>query len=458
MKADLPLPIDPALPQLARAMNADDMAAVFAEALRAHGASVESCEVERIKYRPRRNCTLAYRLRVRDLTDGRIFEQRVAARLCGNHSEVARRAARAAAKSLLPSVAGPTLRVLPSLDMLTWWWPNDGKLRAPQVLADELRLADEVLPQVVARLSDGRGRLRGHRVEVVQYVPEHRLTARVTLCWREGGRGIERLLYAKASREPDSAAAHALLAALQASSAWREGRLRTPAALLWQPAAGLHWQQAMAGRAWLDLPAAQTESLAPALGAQLAALHATVVPVARRLDAEALRSRLAEVVSVLTDALPRAGDALARSAAALDERLPDIALLPPATLHGDLHPRNILVDGSQLSLIDLDGLRRGPAVLELGSWIADGIYRAVLDGQSPQRDASAQQRLLDAYADAAGEAVEPRLLASATAWALLTQRAWRCVVNLKPGRFAIAPRLVELAASCAEGTAALQVA
>ena len=34
---------------------------------------------------------------------------------------------------------------------------------------------------------------------------------------------------------------------------------------------------------------------------------------------------------------------------------------------------------------------------------------------------------------------EPEL-AWATAWSLLTQRAWRCVVNLKPGRWAIAPR------------------
>jgi hypothetical protein len=39
----------------------------------------------------------------------------------------------------------------------------------------------------------------------------------------------------------------------------------------------------------------------------------------------------------------------------------------------------------------------------------------------------------------------PAALAWSTAWNLLTQRAWRCVVNLKPGRFAIAPRLVALA-------------
>ncbi len=124
--------------------------------------------------------------------------------------------------------------------------------------------------------------------------------------------------------------------------------------------------------------------------------------------------------------------------------------LPMATLHGDLHARNILVveqgGRPRVSLIDLDSLHRGPALLELGAWVADAMYHALLAGARAERDKRAWCALIDAYVDAGGTRPDPRALRWATAWSLLTQRAWRCVINLKPGRFALAPRLVALAA------------
>jgi hypothetical protein len=77
------------------------------------------------------------------------------------------------------------------------------------------------------------------------------------------------------------------------------------------------------------------------------------------------------------------------------------------------------------------------------------MYRAVLEGGPPTRDQEAWQALLDGYAGAGGLRPLPQALAWASAWNLLCQRAWRCVVNLKPGRFAIAPGLITLAADIA---------
>jgi thiamine kinase-like enzyme len=336
--------------------------------------------------------------------------------------------------------------------MLTWWWPNDAKLSAPRVLADARVLREQVLPPVVAALSDGRGKLVDYRIEIAQYVPEHRVCARVDLQWLVAGRLNRQVVYAKSSREPDGVVAHALLAALQASAACRGGHLRTPRALLWQPEFDLHWQQALPGRALLDLAPAHAARLAAPLGAQLAALHATPVATQRELTLSSLRARLHEVNHVLGNVLPASHDALQSAVALLETGLDNLNHTPAATLHGDLHARNILAEAGQLGLIDLDGLRRGPAVLELGAWIADGMYRALLDGAAPARDSASWQAMLDGYGSANGQVPRPRELAWATAWNLLCQRAWRCVVNLKPGRYAIAPRLVELArdvaASC----------
>ena len=448
MSATPQWPDDPVLAQMPRAVDADAMAAAFGELLQPHGTRVHACEVERIKYRPGRNCTLSYLLRLRRQGSGSVFEQRVSARLC-SAGDSARRHASAAARPHQASPAGPSLAMLPSLDMLTWWWPNDARLSAPQVLADAPLLRTQVLPAVLTALGGSAARLIGHDIEIAQYVPEQRLTARVDLRWAAGAAEHTQRVYAKASREPDGAIAHRILRTLQQSPAWRTGRLCTPMALLWQAEAGLHWQTGVPGQALLDLPAEQAARLSATLGAQLAALHTTPVDVARTLDTPTLVARLDEVSTTLHAALPGARADLADAAAHLSRGLHWLSGAPLASLHGDLHPRNVLAEGERLSIIDLDGLRRGPALLELGGWVADGIYRAVLDGAEPLRDAPNWQALLAAYAAAGGNHPAPAALAWATAWMLLTQRAWRCVVNLKPGRFAIAPHLVTLAARLA---------
>jgi hypothetical protein len=445
------LPDDPALPRLRAALDGAVMAAHFGDLLRGHGARVEACVVERIKYRPRRNCTLSYRLSLCDGASGARFEQRVAARLC-SADEIGARHARAASTAWPASPAGPAMCRLPTLDMLTWWWPNDPKLIAPAVLADARGLREQWLPPVLAALATEAAELGGHELAVMQYVPEQRLTARVELHWQLGGQAQSQTVYAKSSCEPDGATSHALLRTLQSSAAWQAGRLNTPRALLWQPQAQLHWQQGVAGRALLDLPPAQAAALAPSLGAQLAALHGIPVALTHAITPAAMRARLAEVQAVLGAALPQSRADLALAVRRLLQGLHWVEGVPPVTLHGDLHPRNVLADGQRLSLIDLDGLCRGPALLELGSWSADGICRAVLEGDAPLRDASSWQGLLAGYAQGGGTTPAAAALAWSAAWHLLTQRAWRCVVNLKPGRFAIAPRLVAFAAELADAS------
>jgi hypothetical protein len=442
------LPQDRSLPQLAHALDEQAMAEVFADELRAHGTHLERCTIERVKYRPNRNCTLSYLLHLRDGSSGLPLEQRVAARLCAGGDSV-RRAVRASGTPLHPSISGPALRLLPGLDMLTWWWPNDAKLTAPHLLADGDALRQHVLPELVALLSTGRGTLVSHEIEIVQYVPELRLTARVDLRWHADGQIDRQCVYAKASIEPDGAGAHEILRTLQASPAWGVARLRTPQALLWQPAHMLRWQGGLPGQALLDLSSSVATRLAAPLGAQLAALHGTHVAAAGELTRGILYTRLISITRLLGDALPDSRVTLQCAAEHLTDGLRWLDNAALVTLHGDLHPRNVLVDGDQLALIDLDDVHRGPALLELGAWVAEGMYRAVLECCAPMRDHQAWQALLDGYADAGGIRPLPQALAWACAWNLLCQRAWRCVVNLKPGRFAIAPKLIALAADIA---------
>jgi Ser/Thr protein kinase RdoA (MazF antagonist) len=135
----------------------------------------------------------------------------------------------------------------------------------------------------------------------------------------------------------------------------------------------------------------------------------------------------------------------------LDDGAAWLARAARATLHGDLHPRNILVDvgtdgtGVRHAFIDLDDVRTGPATLELGAWVADAHYRAMLDRRAPQQAAAACDALLAAYADASRQRIDRAALAWSAAHHLLCQRARRGVVNLKPGRYAGVPALLAMA-------------
>jgi len=437
---------DPALPHLATAFDEAAMAALFGELLAAQGgAPLQACRIDRIKYRPRRNLSVSYRLEVRDARSGRAFEQLVSTRWCTG-GEAAQRHDKALRRAPRASAAGPALSHLPQYDCCASWLPNDPKLDALVDLLDEERLRTRWLPEVVAALTQGRGRLRAHRTTLVQWVPEHRACARVELDIEQDGALHTHTLFAKADTEHAGATTHAVMQALRSNE-----RLRSAEPILWQPEAGLHWQQAIDGRPLAEGGSELGRDHATQVGALLAALHATPVPTPRRVTPDDLGRQRHEAAHVLGLVEPAWRPVLDRLVRALDRSAPPPSALPTATLHGDLHRVNLLVgaDGG-LALIDLDGVLQGPAVVELGSWIADSFYLAMLGGKSPGTTAPQWRTMLQAYRESGGPArAGEAQLAWACAQQLLCQRAYRCVVNQKPGRLALVPALLQLACTIA---------
>lgn len=438
------LPHDPLLPHLPLALDGGAMAEHFARDPRlAADWRVERCAVERVKFRPRRNLAIAYRLELRHRRDARTLTQPVGTRWCSGGEALARWR-KATAAALAPSPAGPAVTHDAALDLVAHWWPHDPKLGLPAaVLSDAAALRRRWLPEVARQLAAPSATLAGAELALVQLVPEHRVTARAVLTLADGTRAE---VYAKADAEQRGPATQAAMQALWDSAARRGGDLRVPQPLGWQAGSALHWQRAVPGLALLDAAPAQVAAAAGGVGALLAALHDTPVALARRETAAAVRQRLAELVTTLSRVEPAWAPALDRLARRVGPQLPALFDAPPATLHGDLHPRNLLLapDG-RLALIDLDSLRRGPALLDLGAWAADGLYRALLSGQAVEPVLASLRATLQGHRAAGGAAVTEPALASATAWQLLAQRAWRCAVNLKPGRYALVPSLLALA-------------
>lgn len=428
------IPRDPLLPQIGMALDTDAMRAWFSGAV---SGTVTHCEVDRIKYRPRRNLSVSYRLEGLR-RDGNPFLQRVATRWC-HGGEAARRHARALAGTLQASAAGPSVSHDASLDLVAHWFPNDAKLPATAALAD----AGRWLPEVALQLDGALLAAAGQPLDLVQWVPESRFTAHAQLT---GADGRAQGVYAKADARCDGARTHAVMQALQHSAAQRRGDLVTPRPLLWQPASGLHWQAALPGRSLLQQSAQVDPALAARVGALVAALHVSPAGEDRSPTLQALRRQPVDVVLALAQVDPERAEQARPLASALTRRFNDLAPSPLVTLHGDLHPGNLLqADDGTLGLVDLDQVQRGPAALDLGSWLADALTRAVLAGRNLSQALPACRAFVEAHALACGWRLPESLLAWATAYQLLCQRVWRALVNLKPGRFERIGTLLDLA-------------
>ena len=437
-----PLPVDAQLPQMHRALDAEAMASVFTGLVDpVHG--VPTCEVDRVKYRPGHNLSVAYRLLWPD--GAPLREQRVSARFC-THGESARRHAKAATRPLQASPAGPALSHCPSLGMVAHWWPNDRRLAAAAVLHDEAALRAQWLPEVVSALDVDGGRLVGHRLQIVQLMPERRVTARVSLDVDHGA-GVLRthVVYAKSDAALRGATTQAVMQALRDSPAARDGSLLTPQPLLWQPGSGLHWQHALPGRPLFDDEPLVGAATAGRVGALVAALHGTTPPGLPAVQRDDLLQRLQAVRALLEQVEPAWAWRSLPVLRALEDGLPAAGEGVPVTLHGDLHPGNVLRQERQLAMIDLDDVHRGPAWLDLGDWCADAVYRALLGGRTAASAGAVNQAFCGGYFSGGGAPLSPSRLAWATAWQLVCRRVQRCIVNLKPGRYALVPALLAAA-------------
>ena len=155
MDAPPALPRDERLPQLARAVDPLAMQQVFAAALRDHhGQHVTACAVDRIKYRPGRNCTVSYRLTIRDERQACSYEQRVAGRFCAAGDAV-RRHARHRSRLGLASRCGVPALLVPSLELFAWFLPNDPELAALPALLATARDGGSALSEAIAVMTGG---------------------------------------------------------------------------------------------------------------------------------------------------------------------------------------------------------------------------------------------------------------------------------------------------------------
>lgn len=287
------------------------------------------------------------------------------------------------------------------LDTVFWVFPEDRKLSGLAELVSP--------PEAVRNLFDEPWT----RSELLAYTPEKAATVR---CESASGGAVG---FAKVQLGDEGRHSVAVLRAARRGIP-AGGPLHLPDAVGYLPDRHLALYSVAPGRPLHQLPRTQVTDAMTALGAALTLLHRQptdgFAPFTR-LDPE----RVAAAGELVALARPDVAD--------LVDSLVDVLLSapprqePPVLLHGDLHPKNVLVHASGVSLVDLDQAGVGAAAAELGGTLARLWCPRPGDEISAGAATAAAEALLASYAP-----LPPRrVLVWYAAAALLVERAARAV-------------------------------
>jgi len=449
MTSERLMPSDPVLPQLASALDARAMRRVFEQTLLADSVSAEltACDIERVKYRPGRNCVIGYKLEWREPATGARHEQRLCAGIYAP-GEAHARYDKASSEAHTASAGLAPVSLIAPLDMVVWAFPNERKLSALPVMTDPARLREELLPAVVRAHWGQDWKIADVSHTVSCYFPEHSCTIGAVLTLVHASGAPRRLWSVLGKTRYDDAGARTFrcMAGLWQGDDRDDVSYARP--LGYQPEHRLLWQERVPGvtlDSLLDGSRLDTALLARVARA-VAALHRTQLTTERRVVTGDILERLKSAEALVARAQPQCAAVLAQATVQLLQQAPSLDTHASATLHGDLHSNNILVDGARVYLVDLDEVSNGPPLSELGSFLAELIYRACLSGTSLDALTPALTNIVQAYRQAVPWSVTGEEVGWYTAAALLNERAFRCVTSLKPGRMEILGQLVDIAA------------
>ncbi len=452
--------IDPSLPQLAAALDPSIMRIHLAALVQLqHGDELSNVIVEHARLRPGKCCVIGYRLSLRSSISFLTRDLRMTARVYPRSESTSRHAGACARLSADDRFKHAPAH-LAELGMLVWAFPQERKLKSLDVISNPDRVRDELLPQLPGfsglpgphGLPESTSSDLAHAdIGIVHYVPEHGCTVRVSMA------GCT--LYAKHYLPGESSRANQILTELKNVLSHQIPELRTPTPLMHMAEIDVLWTEGLPGDTLMDrlnrrsISSEDWERIAIAVSR----LHGTrlnsATPIARTAVIERLERVASASEGLSGGSTDRSTDgtahrlmrAQARRLRTLVDRLKEqadsIDFNQQVTLHGDLHPKNILLDEHGACLIDLDAVALGPACLDLGSFCAALLYQALLSEQDLARTHQSLNDILQAYGRRAS--VDSGEMAWATAVALISERCYRCLTRLKPGRVSLIEKLLD---------------
>ncbi len=450
MKVETYLPPDPALPQLSTVLNAAAMqktlqSYLFAETTR---FLIKDCEIEWVKYKPGKNCMLCCLTRIYDGSTEQIEDQRFCLRIYEPGGS-ASRFKKGLSERLVSPKFGKALTHIPELEMLVWAFPNDRKLHGLPMISDTKILQENILPELLRHSPHHHWRIEEVFSDVIHYVPEHTCTLRVELRLFEFNTNNRKTmtLFGKTYYNEDGRKADSMMRHLWKSESRRSGALGMAQSLGYHERSKSFWQYALPGGTLLDSDMSSPRFLVllEEAGSVVGALHISSLEGLPSIRMGDWLNKLKETRSLIIGRRSRCQKELTPLVQRLLLQSQDLTVLPPGTLHGDLHLNNFFVSEGRVSLIDMDDLAEGPPLLDIGSFLAGLFYRGLLARHPTSLIQTICETFLRGYQKSVGWHISRSDLEWYVATALINERAYRCLARVKAGRLDILDDLIDLA-------------
>ncbi len=447
------MPTDALLPQLSVILDPEAMKnrlqeQVFESVQERERFRILSCEIDRVRYKPESSCMVTYRLEIEDRATRETGDQI----LCGRAYPDGRSQSqweKARARAMVQPRFGKPVVYLPNLEMVLWSFPNDRKMDTLPILADSGHFTSAILPKVLASHLGEDWTLIGATRTLVHYVGEHTCTVRIdaTVAHQDDHRRQTITLFEKTYYNGEGEETFQIMHQLWQSGARRSGQLVIAMPVWYDSSLKTLWQLGFKGTPFGSCDVYGSEFLPSFEEAarRLATLHVTPIACKRSTTVADLVADLKRVIPALIRLRPSCASTLRPLVNRLLAQAEQMPEEPRATLHGDLHLQNLFIGETHVALIDLDNVRTGSPLLDIGSLIAGLHYVRILQRTSPESCQRLVERFLQTYQANVPWAVLPSILNWYAAVALITERAYRCVTQIKPGRLNLIDDLVVLA-------------
>lgn len=447
------LPSDARLPQLPTILDVEVMRERFQDGLFVSVGDrtqfvIRQCEIIQVRYKPASSCMVSYRLDIENVETGERGEQI----LCGRafpKGLAQPQWEKASTRTLVQPRFGKPLVHLPEIEMVLWSFPNDRKMHTLPASIDAALGTFTIPPSwLLSHLGTG-WHVTDTRSRVMHYVGEHTCTVQTAFDLIHPSQDTRQTvtLFGKTYYNEEGTQTDLVMRQLWDSAARRSGHLEIAQPLWYDARLKTLWQLGIHGTT-LENHSFEAHAGIPLLkkaGHTVAAFHTTPVSNIPILTVLELLGKLETVASILIQCRPSCSPILIPLRDRLVEQARTISIGPTATLHGDLHMKNLFLTHDRIALIDLDNVRLGHPGQDIGSFVA-GLLTGALAKQVPlSKMAGPVQAFLNQYDHCTPWKLDQPTLAWFTAMALVTERSYRCVTRLKDGRWGMIELLLNLA-------------
>ena len=410
--------------------------------------TIRQCDVIHVRLKPESHCTISYCLHIHDGVTQETNEQI----LCGRAFPEGRSQLqweKVSTRALVQPRFGKPLVHLPEIEMVLWSFPNDRKMHTLPAAIDSALSTSNIPPNWLLSHVGTGWQVANTKCRVIHYVGEHTCTVQTSFELIHPSQGTRKTLtlFGKTYYNEEGAQTDLVMRQLWASEARHSGQLKIAQPLWYDARLKTLWQLGISGTT-VENHAIETPAGIPLLkeaAHTVATFHSTLVLNIPPVTMMEQLDKLEAVTSMLMQCRPSFRPLLISLRDQLTAQAKSISVGPTATLHGDLHMKNLFLTDDRIALIDLDNVCQGHPGQDIGSFVA-GLLTGALSKEIPfSQMADPIEEFLYHYNQSAQWKLDQPTVAWFTAMALVTERSSRCVTRLKDGRLGLLETLLSLA-------------